>query len=206
MVHSDDKGLVLPPKIAPKQIVIIPIGTDEEVMNKANEIQNKLQEKYSVYIDKTEKSPGFKFAEAEVNGIPLRIELGKRDLEQNTITIARRDTSEKITISLDTNIEEIVAKTLDDIQNNLYNKAKERMEQKTYTAKNLDDMKNIIENHPGFIKAMWCGEEVCEDKIKEINGIKSRCIPFKENQEHIDDKCVCCGKKAKHHVIWGIQY
>lgn len=204
MVHSDDNGLVLPPKIAPKQIVIIPIGEDEEVNNTTNTIYNKLKEKHSIYIDNSQKSPGFKFAEAEVNGIPIRIEIGKRDLENNNITLARRDTREKITISLNANIEEEISNLLNDIQNNLYNKAKERRDNLTFSATNLEEMKEIIENHPGFIKAMWCGNLECEERIKEINGIKSRCIPFEE--EHIKDKCVCCGKDAKHMVIWGIQY
>ena len=204
MVHSDDNGLVLPPKIAPKQIVIIPIGDCEQVKNTTNSIYEKLKDKYSIYVDDSEKSPGFKFAEAEVNGIPVRIEIGKRDLENNNITLVRRDTREKIVINLDCDIEREIQELLNDIQNNLYNKAKERRDKLTFSATNLEEMKNIIETHPGFIKAMWCGNLECEEKIKEVNGIKSRCIPF--NEEQISDKCICCGKDAKHMVIWGIQY
>lgn len=204
MVHSDDNGLVLPPKIAPKQVVIIPIGTSSKVKEVTTNIYNKLANKYSVYIDNSNKSPGFRFAEAEVNGIPIRIEVGERDLENNNITLVRRDTREKIVININNNIDEEVNNLLNNIQNNLYNRAKDRRDKMTYTATNLDEMKNIIETQPGFIKAMWCGNIECEEKIKEINGIKSRCIPFEEEQ--ISDKCVCCGKKAKNMVIWGIQY
>ena len=204
MVHSDDNGLVLPPKIAPRQVVIIPIGKSDEVNNKTHDIYNKLVSKYSVYIDNSNKSPGFKFAEAEVNGIPIRIEVGERDLENDQITLVRRDTSEKINISIDSDILDEVEKLLTDIQNNLYIRAKERRDKLTFKATNLDEMKDIINKQPGFIKAMWCGNMECEDKIKEISGIKSRCIPFLE--EHISDKCVCCGKEAKHMVVWGIQY
>lgn len=204
MVHSDNAGLVLPPKIAPKQIVIIPIGEDERVISTTNNIYERLKSKYSIYIDDTKKSPGFKFAEAEVNGIPIRIEIGARDLENNNITLARRDTREKITINLNEDIETEIENLLNNIQTNLYQKAKERTDVLTFTATNLEEMKTIIENQPGFIKAMWCGKQECEEKIKEINGIKSRCIPFKEEQ--ITDKCVCCNEKAKHMVVWGIQY
>ena len=206
MVHSDDQGLVLPPKIAPVKAVIIPIGKSDKVNIIAKDILEKLNNRnINATIDNTEKSPGFKFAEAEVNGIPLRIEVGERDLEKNSITFARRDTNEKISISLDENIIAKVIETLDDIQENLYNRALERRNKMTYTANNLTDMKNIIENNPGFIKGAWCGDVECENKIKEINGIKSRCIPFDE-QINDNDVCVCCGKKAKHLVIWGIQY
>lgn len=204
MVHSDDSGLVLPPKIAPQQIVIIPIGTDDNVLNTTDKLYQQLKTKYSVYIDNSNKSPGFKFAEAEVNGIPIRIEIGQRDLENNNITIVRRDTKEKNIINLNDNIEQIIEKTMNNIQENLYNKALERKEQLTFSATTLEEMKNIIEKQPGFIKAMWCGSQECEEKIKEQTSIKSRCIPFTEEQ--ISTKCVCCEKEAKHMVIWGIQY
>lgn len=204
MVHGDNKGLVLPPKIAPKQVVIIPIGKDDSVKEQANLLNERLN-KIGVmsYVDDSEKSPGFRFAEAEVNGIPVRVEIGPRDLANNEITLARRDKDEKITVSIDV-LEDKVTSLLEDIQNNLYNQAKKRMESMTYTAKNMDEFKEIIENHPGFVKAMWCGSQECEEKIKEIRGCKSRCIP--EEQEHISDTCVCCGKEAKHMVYWGIQY
>ena len=204
MVHADDYGLVLPPRIAPKQVVIIPIGKDKKVQELSQKIEQELNtNNITAYIDNAEKSPGFKFAEAEVNGIPIRIEIGSRDLENNQITFTRRDTREKIQESLDINIPDYVKKLLETIQKDMYNRALERRESLTFEAHNLDDMKEILENHPGFIHAMWCGDSECETKIKEIKGCKSRCII---EEKAIDDKCVCCGKKAKHHVIWGIQY
>ncbi len=204
MVHGDDKGLVLPPKIAPKQVVIIPIGKDNKVMEIALKIKKELNDNQIVtYLDNTEKSPGFKFAEAEVNGIPVRIEIGPRDLENGKITFTRRDTSEKEVIDLDSNILEYTKDLLDRIQKNLYEKAKERRDALTFEAKNLDEMKDILNTQPGFIHADWCGEEECEIKIKEIRGCKSRCIT---DDSFITGKCVCCGKDAKYHVIWGLQY
>ena len=205
MVHSDDYGLVLPPRIAPKQVVIIPIGKGEETFTKAEEIRKKLVEnEITAYVDKTDKSAGFKFAEAEVNGIPVRIEVGERDLKEGKIVFARRDTREKMTEDIDIDIVEYTKRLLDIIQHDMYERAKERRDSLTFEAHNMDDVRKILETQPGFIHAMWCGDEECEVKMKEIKGCKSRCIL--ENGEHIDDKCVCCGKEAKHHVIWGLQY
>lgn len=205
MVHSDDYGLVLPPKIAPRQVVIIPIGQDEQVLNLAKQYNEELNNNDIVsYIDNSDKSPGFKFAEAEVNGIPIRIEIGPKDLENNELTFARRDTREKIKVSLNENIVDYTKNLLDIIQNDMYTRALERRDKLTFNAHNLDEMRNILETQPGFIHAMWCGNQECEEKIKEIKGCKSRCIL--PNAPKIDDNCVCCGKPAKEHVIWGIQY
>ena len=205
MVHADDYGLVLPPRIAPKQVVIIPIGNDPKVDELANKYKEELlKNDITAYIDDSEKSPGFKFAEAEVNGIPIRIEVGKRDLENNKVTFVRRDTREKIEKTLDVNVVEFTKELLETIQKDMYNRALERQNKLTFEAHNLEDMEKILNTQPGFIHAMWCGDEACETRIKEIKGCKSRCIV--ENGERIDDKCVCCGKEAKHHVIWGIQY
>jgi len=208
MVHSDDNGLVLPPKIAPRQVVIVPIGKGEdleEVTVLADQINQTLKEaNITSFVDKTERSPGFKFSEHEVNGIPVRIELGKRDLDGGFITLARRDTRERIQIDKNCDIKEEVIKLLDQIQTNLFESAKERNDKKTYTASNLEEVKTIMNTQPGFVKAMWCGDTECELKMKEIRGTKSRCIL--ENHEHIGDKCVVCGKPAKHLVVWGIQY
>ena len=205
MVHADDYGLVLPPRIAPKQVVIIPIGDSEEVDSLVNKYNQELNSNDIItYIDNSDKSPGFKFAEAEVNGIPIRIEVGKRDLENNQITIARRDTREKITVSKDVDIVKYIKELLDTIHNDMYKKAIERRDALTFEAHNMADMEKILNTQPGFIHAMWCGDSECENKIKEIKGCKSRCIV--EDGERIDDKCVCCGKEAKEHVIWGIQY
>ena len=142
--------------------------------------------------------------EAEVNGIPVRIEIGARDLEKGVITIARRDTKEKYEVPSDTNIVEYVKELMQKIQKDMFNKAKTRNESKTYECHKLEEVEEIMNNHPGFVKAMWCGDEACELKMKEIKGTKSRCIL--ENHEHIDDKCIVCGKEAKELVVWGIQY
>lgn len=204
MVHSDDKGLVLPPRIAPKQVVIIPIGNNEDVLNLSNQINQKLNENNIVsYVDLSEKSPGFKFAEAEVNGIPVRIEIGPRDLENNLITIARRDTSEKYQENINIDIVEYVNNLLETIQKDMYNRALERRNKLTFTAKTIEDVENIMNTQPGFVKADWCGREECELKMKEIKGTKSRCIV---DEEMITGKCVVCGEEAKHTVIWGQQY
>ena len=205
MVHSDDDGLVLPPKIAPTKVAIIPIGTSNEVGELSNKIYNELKEKNIIsYIDETDKSPGFKFAEAEVNGIPVRIEVGARDLEKGIITIARRDTKEKFEVDKNIDIVDYVKDLLDTMQNDMYNKALERRNSFTYEAHNLKEMEEILNNQPGFIHAMWCGDPECEARIKEIKGCKSRCIL--EDEKPIDTKCVCCGKDADKHVVWGIQY
>lgn len=207
MVHSDDRGLLLPPRIAPLKVVIIPIGKDERINFLANDYLEKLkQNNISAYIDNSDNTPGYKFAESETNGIPVRIEIGLRDLEEEKITLVRRDTLEKVKISINDDIIIKVKDLMDDIQNNLYNKALKRRNEMTYEAHNLKEMEDIINNHPGFIKAMWCEDQACEEKIKEIKGIKSRCIPFADKQEKLDSACVCCGKKATKMVIWGIQY
>ena len=204
MVHGDDKGLVLPPRIAPKQVVIIPIGKDERVLELSNKLNKELNDNNIVtYIDTTDRTPGYKFAEAEVNGIPVRIEIGPRDLDNNKITFARRDTSEKVTIDLDQDLVEFTKNLLEKIQKNLYDKAVERRDALTFTATNMDEMKKILDTQPGFIHADWCGNSECEVKIKELKGCKSRCIT---EDALITGKCVCCGKDAKHHVIWGLQY
>ena len=205
MVHSDDDGLVLPPKIAPTKVAIIPIGNSDEVKTLSNKIYDELKDKNIIsYIDETDKSPGFKFAEAEVNGIPVRIEVGARDLEKGIITIARRDTKEKYEVDKNIDIVNYVKDLLDTIQNDMYNKALERRNAFTYEAHNLKEMEEILNKQPGFIHAMWCGNPECEAKIKEIKGCKSRCIL--ENEKTIDTKCVCCGSDADKHVVWGIQY
>ena len=201
MVHSDDFGLVLPPKIAPKQVVIVPIGNVED---KVNEIYEALKaNNISVYVDDSNKSPGFKFKEAEVNGIPVRIEIGERDLKRDVYTVTRRDTQEKTEVAIDVDIVSYVQELMDKIQKNLYETAKVRRDKMTYEVESVEEMRNIIENNPGFIIADWCGDEACEVSLKEIGGLKSRCILENEQPTH---SCVVCGSKAKHRVVWGIQY
>ena len=203
MVHSDDYGLVLPPKIAPISVVIIPIGNSSFVIDKCRSIKDDLEKNnIMVKIDESQKSPGYKFAEAEVSGIPIRIEIGPRDLENNKITFVRRDTREKILTDFD-NVVNYTKDLLNTIQNDMYSKALKRREELTFKAYNMDDIKNILNKQPGFIRADFCGCDECEEKIKEINGCKSRCIT---DDELLTGKCVCCGNEAKYSVIWGIQY
>ncbi|MCI8445763.1 MAG: proline--tRNA ligase, partial [Bacilli bacterium] len=205
MVHSDDNGLVLPPRIAPTQVVVIPIGQETAVLEKASAIAEMLKESgIRVMVDGSEKSPGFKFAEHEMNGVPLRIEIGPRDLENNQMVISRRDNYTKQTVSLAVNIPATITDLLDQMHHDMYERALKRNIENTHICKTLTDVKEVMETKPGFIKAMWCGEEACELKMKEIRGTKSRCIPFE--QEQVSDTCVCCGKEAKQLVIWGIQY
>lgn len=204
MVHGDDKGLVLPPKIAPKEVCIVPIRMEDNVLDVANKINSELKESnITSYVDLSDKSAGFKFAEAEVNGIPVRIEIGPRDLINNEVTLVRRDTSEKINVKVD-EVNAKVKELLNDIQNSLYNKALENQKNKTFYAKTLKDVEDIMNKQPGFVHAHWCGNTECELKMKEIKGTKSRCIL--ESKDYENEKCVVCGKDAKHEVVWGIQY
>ncbi len=205
MVHSDDNGLVLPPKIAPKPVIIIPIKESDTVNSYIDQVAKQLEEKGIIYsVDRSEKSAGFKFAEAEVNGIPVRIEVGDRDLEKGVVTLVRRDTREKIEVAKDENIAEAVIKLLDQIQKEMYERALDRRNSLTFEAHSFEEVENIINTHPGFVKAMWCGDEACEVKMKEIKGTKARCIL--EDADPIDDKCVVCGRPSKHLVVWDIQY
>ena len=204
MTHSDDLGLVLPPKIAPKQVCLIPIKNDERLISICEHINESLSERnITSYIDYSDKSAGFKFAEAEVNGIPLRIEVGPRDLDNGEVVVVRRDTLQKEVVKLN-DVINVVTQKLDKMQEDMFNKALNNLKNKTYDANNLEEVKNIMENNPGFVNAYWCGNEECELKMKEIRGTKSRCII--ESKDYEDEKCVVCGKKAKHKVVWGIQY
>ncbi len=204
MVHGDNSGLVLPPKIAPTQVAIIPIQQNKEgVLDKAYELKSLLEKGFKVKVDDTDKSPGWKFSEQEMRGIPVRIELGPKDIEANQCVVVRRDTREKIVVSLD-EVAEKLAEILDTMQKEMFERAKAHRDSHTYEAKNYEEFKDTIANKPGFVKAMWCGDVECENKIKEETTATSRCIPFK--QEHIADTCVCCGKPAKHMVYWGKAY
>lgn len=204
MVHGDDYGLVLPPKIAPIKVDIIPIGNDILTSSEIEIIKSKLSENNITFkVDDSDKTPGFKFAESEVNGTPIRIEIGKRDLENKKVTLVRRDTREKISVDINEVIDKVKF-LLTDIQDNLYNKALERMNILTFEASTMSEMESIIKEHPGFIKADWCGRSECEVKLKDKTSIKSRCIL--ENEKLITGKCAICGKPAKEVVIWGIQY
>ncbi len=204
MTHGDDSGLVLPPAIAPIQAVLVPIATHKEgVLEKAAEVYGKIKNVCRAKLDDSDQSPGWKFAEYEMKGVPLRIELGPKDIENNCCVVVRRDNGEKITVSLD-ELEAKLPELLKAVHDGLYEKALKRRSVMTYDAHSLEEMKDIADNKPGFIRAMWCGDRECEDKLKEIAGVTSRCIPFE--QEEISDTCVCCGKKAKNMLYWGKAY
>lgn len=205
MVHGDDDGLVLPPKISPIQVAVIPVAQHKAgVLEKAEELKNELMQKFRVKLDDSDHAPGWKFSQYEMQGVPVRVEIGPKDIEKNQCVVVRRDTREKAFVPLD-NITQYIEQLMQDIHNSMYQRALENTKQKTFTAKNYDEFIDIAKNHPGFIKAMWCGDAECEEKLKDAtNGVKSRCIPFEE--EHISDVCVCCGKSAKHMVYWGKQY
>lgn len=204
MTHGDDNGLVLPPAVAPTQVIIIPIAAHKEgVLEKAEELKAKLSGICRVKVDTTDNSAGWKFAEYEMKGVPLRLEIGPKDIEKNQCVIVRRDSGEKIFVSLD-ELEEKIPQLLENVRDGLFNKAAERRTAMTFTAKDMAELKDIADNKPGFIKAMWCGDRECEDRLKEEAGVTSRCIPFE--QEQLSDTCVCCGKPAKHMLYWGKAY
>ena len=206
MVHGDDSGLVLPPRIAPVQTRVIPIAQHKEgVLEKATELMNTLKAAgYAVNMDSSDKSPGWKFSEQEMQGIPTRIEIGPKDIENNQVVVVRRDTREKIVVSLD-EITTKLGEILETIQKDMFDKAKAFLDSHIDTAVTMDEMIEKFQENRGFIKAMWCGDEACEDEIKaQTGGASSRCIP--PEQEHLSDVCICCGKPAKHMVYWGKSY
>ena len=205
MTHGDDNGLVLPPAVAPIQVVILPIAAHKPgVLEKAAEIKARLQKVARVKLDDSDNSPGWKFAEYEMKGVPLRLEIGPRDMEQNQCVIVRRDTREKTVVPLD-ELEQRIPELLQAVRDGLYQKALDNRERRTYACTAMDEIPALLEqNGDGFVKAMWCGDEACEDKVKEVTGVGSRCIPFA--QEHLSDTCICCGKPAQCMVYWGKAY
>ena len=205
MTHGDDNGLVLPPAVAPIQVVIVPVAQHKEgVLEKANELKKRLEKDFRVKLDDSENSPGWKFAEYEMKGVPVRIEIGPRDIEANKCVICTRHNLEKSEADLD-NLEAAVAEKLGEVRDGLYAKALENREKHTYSCTTIDEIKQALEkNGDGFVKAMWCGSEECEDSVKAQTGVGSRCRPF--DQEQLSDKCVCCGRPAKKLVYWGKAY
>ncbi len=206
MTHGDNNGLILPPAIAPIQIVVIPVQQHKEgVLEKAASVTEALKKAgLRVYMDQSDNSPGWKYSQYEMKGVPVRLELGPRDIENNSCVLVSRVTREKKFVSLD-NLEEEVQAMLKFVHDELVERALENREEKTHDAHTHEEFLEIAANRPGFIRAMWCGDSACEDQLKdETGGVKSRCIPFTE--EHLSDTCVCCGKKAKHMVVWGRQY
>ncbi len=204
MVHGDNEGLVLPPKVAPIQVCIIPIAQKKEgVMEKATELKELLSKNFRVKLDDTDKTPGFKFAEAEMRGYPIRVEIGPKDIEAGKCVICRRDTREKIEVAL-TDLEAKVGELMETIQKEMLERARKHRDAHTYVATNMDEFVKLFTEKSGFVKAMWCGDRACEDQIKERLSVTSRCIPFE--QENLADTCVCCGKPAKKMVYWGRAY
>ena len=205
MTHGDNNGLVLPPKVAPVQVIVIPVAQHKEGVVEANEaVADRLKKAgFRVKMDASDNSPGWKFAEYEMKGVPLRLELGPKDMEKNQCVLVRRDSGEKSFVSLD-GIEDTVARMLDDIHAALYAKAKKNLEDNTYPCATLAEVKEKMESQGGFAKTMWCGDLACELRMKEEAGVTSRCIPFQ--QEELGQVCACCGKPAKHMVYWGVAY
>lgn len=205
MVHGDDNGLVLPPRVAPTQIVIVPIQQSKEgILEKAFELKEiLLKAGFRVKADDSDKSPGWKFSESEMRGIPVRVELGPRDLAEHQAVLVRRDTHEKITVDLD-QITEKAEELLAQIQNDMLERARAHRDAHTYTASDFQELKELADSKPGFIKAMWCEDEECERRLKEETGVTSRCIPF--HQEKLSDRCVCCGRPATKMLYWGKAY
>lgn len=205
MTHGDDNGLVLPPAVAPIQAVILPIAQHKPgVLDKAYALKERLEKTVRVKVDDSDNSPGWKFSQYEMKGVPVRIEIGPRDIENGQCVLVTRHNREKTVVSLE-NLEEEVAKKLQEVHDGIYQRALENRTNKTYTCKSMDEIKTVLaEKGDGFVKAMWCGEEACEDKVKEETGVGSRCIP--DDQEQLADTCVCCGKKAEHMVLWAKAY
>lgn len=206
MTHGDDNGLVLPPPVAPIQVVIVPVAQHKEgVLEKAKELYTALKAAgIRVKLDDSEQSPGWKYSEYEMKGVPLRLEVGPRDIEEGHCVAVERHNRNKTFIPFD-KLAECVAERLEAVRQGMYDKALKNQQERTYSCTSIEEIINMLnEKGDGFVKAMWCGEEACEDKVKELTGVGSRCIPF--DQELLDEKCVCCGKPAKCMVVWGKAY
>ncbi len=204
MVHGDNEGLVLPPRVAPVQVCIIPIQQKKEgVLDKAYALRGILEKNFRVKVDDSDKSPGWKFAEAEMRGACLRLEVGPKDIEAGKCVLCRRDTREKVEVAFE-ELESRVGELLDTIQREMLQRAEAHMASHTYTASTMEEFENLFREKSGFVKAMWCGCQECEDKIKEKLAVTSRCMPFE--QENVADTCICCGKPAKKMVYWGRSY
>lgn len=205
MTHGDNNGLVLPPAVAPIQVVILPIAQHKEgVLDKANELKERLSKICRIKLDDSDNSAGWKFAEYEMKGVPLRLEIGPKDIENNQCVIVTRHNREKTVVSL-SDLEKVIPQKLQEVHDGLYEKALENRKSKTYDCTTMEEITTALEkNGDGFIRAMWCGNEECEDKVKETTGVGSRCIPFE--QENLSDTCVCCGKPAKQMLYWGKAY
>lgn len=205
MTHGDNNGLVLPPRIAPVQVVVVPVAQHKEgVAERAQALFEEIKAAgVRAKIDRSDNSLGWKCAQYEMKGVPLRVELGPKDMENGVCVAVRRDNGEKVSVRLDEAAERIPV-LLDQVQQGLYEKAKKNLDEHTYAACSLAEAKALQEKNGGFIKTMWCGELDCELQMKEKAGMSSRCIPFR--QENLGDTCACCGKPAKHMIYWGVAY
>lgn len=204
MVHGDDNGLILPPAVAPIQLIIVPIAQHKEgVIEKATELKNILSKLARVKMDISDKMAGWKFSEYEMKGVPLRLEVGPKDIENNQVVLVRRDTREKIIVPMP-ELETKVPDILKDIQKSLLEKARNAQDNRTFSASTVDELKELLDKTLGFVNAPWCGELACEEKVKEVAGASSRCMPFDMPEEK--GVCLCCGKPAKATVIWGRAY
>lgn len=204
MTHGDDNGLVLPPAIAPVQVMVVPIAMHKGgVAEKAQEVKERISHFCRADIDLSDNSPGWKFAQYEMKGVPLRLEIGPKDIEKGQCVLVRRDTREKTVVALD-ELETVIPQLLTAIRDHLFQSAKENRERRTFTARTMEELVKIAGEESGYIKAMWCGDQACEEKLKEVAGVSSRCIPFE--QEQLSDRCVCCGKPAQSMVYWGKAY
>ena len=205
MTHGDNNGLVLPPHIAPIQVIVLPIAAHKPgVTEKAEELIARLKAAgLRAQGDFSDNSPGWKFANWEMKGVPLRVEIGPKDIEAGHCVAVRRDNGEKITVALD-ELEARIPELLETVQQGLFDKAKRNLDEHTYAAHSLAEAKELQEKNGGFIKTMWCGDLACELEMKDKAGMSSRCIPFE--QEHLDDVCPVCGKPAKCMIYWGVAY
>ena len=204
MTHGDDDGLILPPAVAPIQVVVVPIAAHKPgVSEKAAELAEKISKYARVKLDDSDNAPGWKFSQWEMKGVPLRLEIGPKDLEKNQCVLVRRDTREKVFVSLD-ELETAIPAQLEALRKDLYERALANREKRTWAATTMDEVKELAKTNTGYIKTMWCGDLACEMKMKEEVGLSSRCMPFE--QEHLSDVCPCCGKPAKTMVYWGVAY
>ena len=205
MAHGDNNGLVLPPAIAPIQVIVLPVAQHKPgVLEAANSLKERLLAAgLRVSLDDSDNSMGWKCAQYEMKGVPLRVEIGPRDMENGQCVLVRRNDGEKTVVAL-ADLESAVSEQLQLVHDGMFEKAKKNLDEHIFAASSLEEAKELQEKNGGFIKTMWCGEEACELKMKEQAGMSSRCIPFE--QEKLDEVCACCGRPARHMIFWGVAY
>ena len=204
MTHGDDDGLILPPAIAPIQVVIVPVAAHKPgVLDKCRELAAEIGKYARVKLDDSDKQPGWKFAQWEMKGVPVRLEVGPRDIENGQCVLVRRDTREKQFVKFE-ELATAIPAAMEALAKDLYDRALQNRENRTYSATTMDEVKQLAKEHTGFIKTMWCGDLACEEAMKADAGLSSRCMPFA--QEHLSDVCPVCGKPAQKMVVWGVAY